>query len=116
MHKPAAWESSLNAIARVSLQQLAAVADPKRPTRDLARQGEASARASAPHGASNRPPIRKSRTLGNFNDFDQLFEQLARTPVMELGNPLPKDRHLPRTPVGSCPAAHNRALLGEEPD
>lgn len=116
MHKPASWQSSLNAIACVSLQQCAAAADPKRPTRELARRSETTVQAAVPHGAANRPPIRKTRSLGNFNDFDQLFEQLAKAPVMELGNPLPKNCYLPRTPVGSCPAAHNRALLGEEPD
>jgi hypothetical protein len=34
--------------------------------------------------------------------------------VIELGNPLPDARYTPdRQRVGACPAAHNRALLGE---
>ena len=51
---------------------------------------------------------------GNFQDFDILFEQLTRPPVMELGNPVPSRKFLPKRPVGSCHAAHNRALLGDE--
>lgn len=67
--------------------QLAAAADPGRSTRDM---------------------------LGNFGDFDSLFEQLDRPPVIELGNPLPRDKFMPKARVGSCPAAHNQALLDEE--
>ena len=114
MHKSIRWEGSEQVIACVSLHQLvAAAADPNRSTRELTDQREAPLDAC---GASNRPPIRKTDTRGTFNDFDQLFAQLATAPVLELGNPLPKDRYLPRSPVGSCPAAHNRALLGEDPD
>ncbi len=51
---------------------------------------------------------------GNFDDFDILFEQLASPALMELGFPLPKEKFMPKRRVGSCPAAHNRALLGEE--
>ena len=113
MHKSIRWEGSEQVIACVSLHQLAAAADPNRSTRELAEQTEA---PQDTNGASNRRTVRKQRSRGNFNDFDQLFDQLARAPVLELGNPLPKDRYLPKAPVGSCPAAHNRALLGEEPD
>lgn len=73
--------------AAISLQQQAAAAAPDRPTSEL---------------------------LGNFGDFDSLFDQLAKTPVFELGKPLPKRKYMPRKRVGSCPAAHNRALLGED--
>jgi hypothetical protein len=72
----------------IPLGQLAATAAPDRPTSDL---------------------------LGNFSDFESLFEQLAEPlAVIELGMPLPKEKFLPRTRVGDCPAAHNEALLGEK--
>ena len=51
--------------------------------------------------------------LGNFGDFESLFEQLAQPNLMELGKPLPRKKFLPKR-VGSCPAAHNRALLDDE--
>lgn len=49
---------------------------------------------------------------GNFSDFASLFKQLESTPVFELGKPAPEEKYLPRK-VGSCPAAHNRALFGD---
>jgi hypothetical protein len=55
------------------------------------------------------PPAR-----GNFADFAKLFEQLESAPVFELGKPAPKERYMPKAKVGSCPAAHKRALIGEE--
>jgi hypothetical protein len=105
LHKSIIWEGSEQVIACVSLHQLVAAADPKRSSRELTQAGEA-------------PPAedRNTGSRGNFQDFDQLFEQLAKAPVIELGNPLPKAKHLPRRPLGSCEAAHNRALLGEDPD
>jgi hypothetical protein len=51
---------------------------------------------------------------GNFDDFESLFEQLASPALMELGFPLPQEKFMPKRRIGSCPAAHNRALLGEE--
>jgi hypothetical protein len=51
---------------------------------------------------------------GNFNDFVSLFEQLESPPVFELGKPGPLEKYIPKPRVGSCPAAHNRALIGEE--
>ena len=67
-------------------QQLAAVAAPERSISDL---------------------------LGNFSDFESLFEQLSHPmSVIELGKPLPKEKFLPRARVGDCPAAHNEALVG----
>lgn len=52
-------------------------------------------------------PTREDEPLpaGNFSDFASLFKQLESTPVFELGKPARK--------VGSCPAAHNRALFGD---
>ena len=48
---------------------------------------------------------------GSFRDeFEQLLEQLATQPVIELGKPIPNKKHLPRTTARS-PAEHNRALL-----
>jgi hypothetical protein len=52
-------------------------------------------------------------STGNFQDFDSLFKQLGTPPVFELGKPLPKARFMPKRCVGSCPAAHNRALLDD---
>lgn len=52
--------------------------------------------------------------LGNFGDLDRLFDQLAQPVVIELGKPLPKEKYLPRKRAGSCPAAHNRALIGDK--
>jgi len=70
----------------ITAHQLAAAAEPDRPISDL---------------------------VGNFGDFDHLFEQLAKPQLIELGKPLPKKKYLPKKRVGSCPAAHNRALLGK---
>ena len=63
-------------------------------------------------GARHDPVDAECR--GSFQDFEMLFEQLETRPVVELANPLPAERHLPQRRVGSNPAAHNRALLGEE--
>ena len=59
-------------------------------------------------------PERRAGKPGNFDDFESLFEQLASPAVMELGFPLPKEKFMPKPRAGACPAAHNRALLGEE--
>jgi hypothetical protein len=48
---------------------------------------------------------------GNFQDLENLLDNLWAAPVFELGKPLPNERFMPQRPVGSCPAAHNRALL-----
>ncbi|MGN6057538.1 MAG: hypothetical protein ACTHOI_03025 [Sphingomicrobium sp.] len=53
---------------------------------------------------------------GNFKDLESLLEQLGEAPVYELGKPLPEEKFLLKMRVGSCPAAHNRALLDEESD
>ncbi len=70
----------------ITAHQLAAAVEPNRSTRDL---------------------------VGNFGDFDHLFEQLAKPQLIELGKPLPNKKYRPKKRVGSCPAAHNRALLGD---
>jgi hypothetical protein len=57
---------------------------------------------------------RKPAKVGNFDDFDMLFEQLAHPALMELGFPLPADKYIPKPRAGACPAAHNRALLDED--
>ena len=49
--------------------------------------------------------------IGNFGDLYKLFEGLSQPQLIELGKPLPRKKHLPRKSVGSCPAAHNQALL-----
>jgi hypothetical protein len=56
----------------------------------------------------------RRRSPGNFHDLEQLLEQLGSPPLIELGKPTPDGRYLPKSRVGSCPAAHNRALLGDE--
>jgi hypothetical protein len=65
-------------------------------------------------GGRQVPTRHESKNAGNFDDFDMLFEQLASPAVMTLGFPLPEDKFIPRPRAGSCPAAHNRALLSEE--
>ena len=71
----------------IAPQQLAAAAQPELPTREL---------------------------LGNFGDFAALFDRLEEAAVIELGKPLPKPQFMPRPRLGDCPAAHNRALLGDD--
>jgi hypothetical protein len=63
-----------------------------------------------------RPSKReKRRPCGSFGDLEALLEQLGVSPLIELGNPLPAERYLPKSArVGRCPAAHNKALLDEE--
>jgi hypothetical protein len=55
----------------------------------------------------------RSETIGNFNDLQALLDNFTSMPVFELGKPLPSDKYLPQRRVGSCPAAHNRELLGK---
>jgi hypothetical protein len=59
-------------------------------------------------------PHRQPSKMGNFDDLERLFEQLASPALMELGFPLPKDKFMPRSRAGKCPAAHNRELLREK--
>ena len=73
--------------------------------------------------ASPAIPLRKlageDRTLGsagNFSDLESLLDQLGKPPVFELGKPLPNEKFLPKRGLSTCPAAHNRALLDEDPD
>jgi hypothetical protein len=70
----------------ISPHQLAATAEPGQPLREL---------------------------VGNFRQLEALFEQLGSPAVIELGKPLPNGKYMPRHRAGTCPAAHNRALLGE---
>ena len=63
--------------------------------------------------AVTSPDLRTSDLLGNFADFDRLFDQLGEPAVIPLGHPLPEGKFLPKKRVGSCPAAHNEALLGK---
>jgi len=71
--------------------------------------------AAAPSVHSRKPAgVASSSTAGgNFKDLDQLIEQLGSPPVFELGKPEPQDKYIPRSRAGSCPAAHNQALLGD---
>ncbi len=63
--------------------------------------------------AVSSPDLRTSDLLGNFSDFESLFEQLDHPNLIELGKPLPAKNFRPRKRAGSCPAAHNEALLGK---
>jgi hypothetical protein len=57
----------------------------------------------------------RNKPGGNFSeDLEALLEVLAAAPIMELGNPLPSEQHLPKRRAGRCPSAHNRILLGRE--
>lgn len=56
---------------------------------------------------------RRRAPAGNFNDLEQLLDQLGTPPLMELGKPLPKEKYLPRGDAARCPAMHNRLLLDE---
>jgi hypothetical protein len=109
LHKSTATDDHDGAFASISLHQLAAATDPRRSLKDFADSDP-----SAAGTATGVPGITHVGTRGNFQDFDLLFAQLAHAPVTELANPLPDDRYLPRSRVGSCPAAHNRALLSED--
>jgi hypothetical protein len=82
---------------RLEPPQLMAAAAPYLPLKQLARE--------AAHPASS----------GNFKDLESLLDQLGSPPLFELGNPLPNAKFLPKRGLGDCPAAHNRALLDEEP-
>ena len=62
--------------------------------------------------AAATPGLSTSDLLGNFGDFAKLFDELEEPVLIELGNPLPKRKYMPKKRVGSCPAAHNDALLG----
>ena len=65
--------------------------------------------------AASRPGQRTSELVGNFDDLLRLIDQLAEPmDVIELGKPLPEEGFLPKPRIGSCPAAHNRALLDDE--
>jgi hypothetical protein len=76
---------------RLEPQQLRAVAAPDLPLSELAEV----------------QPL--SSSAGNFDDLEELIEQLGAAPLFELGKPLPNPKFLPR--AGTCPATHNRALL-----
>jgi hypothetical protein len=65
--------------------------------------------------AALSPWIAVADLVGNFTDLDSLVQQLAQPFVIELGNPLPKTKDLPRKRAGACPAAHNDALVGQGP-
>jgi len=71
----------------VTAEQITAAASPEQPTQEV---------------------------LGNFDDLMALIEQLSEPlSLIELGNPVPQDKFMPRRRAGSCPAAHNDALVGE---
>ncbi|MFL6728220.1 MAG: hypothetical protein ACJ8FS_17150 [Sphingomicrobium sp.] len=66
--------------------------------------------------AAAEPDRSTTDRIGNFGNLEDLFAQLEQPQVIELGNPLPRPKYLPRTRVGRCPAAHNQALLGADLD
>lgn len=79
----------------------------------LADEGERLVPAIPQHqvAAAAAPHRRTSELLGSFRDFETLFDQLGQPVLIELGKPLPTDKHLPRSSAISCPAEHNRLLL-----
>jgi hypothetical protein len=64
--------------------------------------------------AALSPSITITELVGNFADLDRLLEQLSHSFVIELGNPVPKDKYMPRQRAGACPSMHNKWLIGEE--
>ena len=59
-------------------------------------------------------PHTRRKPSGNFRqDLSRLLDELDRPPILELGKPLPDDKHVPRRQLSRCPAAHNRLLLDE---
>jgi hypothetical protein len=64
--------------------------------------------------AALSPRITITELVGNFADLDRLVEQLSHSLVIELGNPVPKDKYMPRQRAGACPSMHNKWLIGEE--
>jgi hypothetical protein len=65
-------------------------------------------------GSNPRATRRSKRPQGSFQDLDLLLEQLGSPPLIELGNPAPDDKFLPKRRAGACPATHNRELLGDD--
>lgn len=61
---------------------------------------------------SRRPASKpaRSRPRGSFADFESLFEHLGRPAIIELGNPLPQERFLPKV-KGLATAQINHLLL-----
>ena len=76
--------------------------------------GQDSAISSHQLAAAASPECPTSDLLGNFGDFAVLFAELERPAVIELGNPVPRNKYMPRARAGTCHAAHNRRLLGDE--
>ena len=66
------------------------------------------------HGLQRQKTKARPGSEGNFQDLESLLDQLGEAPVFQLGKPLPQEKFMPKMRAGSCPAAHNRALLGEE--
>jgi hypothetical protein len=77
------------------------------------RRAAASPRLTLKQLAAHGP---SASSAGNFQDLESLLDHLGEPPVFELGKPLPSERYLPQRELGSCPAAHNRALLDEPTD
>ena len=74
--------------------------------------------AASPHLSSRQLAGQESPVgiAGNFQDLETLLDELGSPPVFQLGEPLPDEKFLPAPRIGDCPAAHNRALLDDEPD
>lgn len=81
--------------------QMASVAAPSVPIRDLVRAAERDSREAR-------------ESPGRFDDLASLLEHFDEPAIFVLGSPLPEERHMPRPRAGRCPAAHNRALTGED--
>jgi hypothetical protein len=113
---PAARTRLQNAVVMLGVpaHQLAAAAAPRTRTRDLVNVGvPCGNEAAGAQSKEQRSDGDASGAAGNFNDLQALLDNFTSMPVFELGKPLPSDKYLPRRRVGSCPAAHNRELLGK---
>lgn len=98
----------------ISLYQGAAAVAPERPIRELLGLIPALTRYLAIGAEYHRTKPPSARSPGSFEDFDRLVEQLAKIPPKPLGTPPRRARRHPPRRVGSNPAAHNRALLGDQ--
>jgi hypothetical protein len=47
----------------------------------------------------------------SFADLESLLEHLEQAAIIELGNPLPSDKYLPKRSRGLTPAQINRRLF-----
>jgi hypothetical protein len=82
------------------------------PSDDVAAHWAAVTAEQLAAAASPHQPIRE--VVGNFDDLVRLVDQLSEPVVaIELGKPIPYQKFIARSRIGSCHAAHNRGLLDD---